>query len=211
MPSTSVSSLQRHCNNLQRCVTLHAGHSLSLTSDPPGTENSLRTSYKIVIELLKSHGIFDSEQELAKGQIVQLHPDQQEYFIFCRLISSVRGSAAPSDTLSFALGTKTWAYQGMVEMKTDHGVGDVEWRFYQPIRRALRVYGSYRCMAGGDSQGGFCKGELIGSGLVLFPRLLLQGGVSLNVVPRTPAHLGVVFEPSEVCLQGWFTDARCAA
>lgn len=207
MPSTSVSSLQRDCNNLQRCVTLHSGHSLSLTSDPFGTDTSLRNSYKLALELVKAHG----PQSVSDGEVVQLHPEQQEHFIFCKITSTSRGDSAFSETLSFALGTKNWAYQGLVEMTPDLGVGDVEWRFYQPTRRALRAFGSYRCMAGGDSQGRFCKGELLGSGLVLFPRLLLQGGRTLTVVPRTPAHLGVFFEPSEVSLGGWFTDARCAA
>jgi hypothetical protein len=211
MPLTSVSSLQRDCNNLQRSVKLHVGHSLSLASDPPVTETSLRNSYKLAIDLLKGCGASDTSRLWCDGDVVQLHPGQQEHFIFCK-VGSLGGTArGRSDTLSFALGTKSWAYQGMVEIQDDLGVGCVEWRFYQPTRRAQRLFGSYRCMAGGSSQGGFCKGELLGSALVLFPRLLLQGGGALQVVPRTPAHLGVVFESSDVCLGGWFSDARCAA
>lgn len=209
MPSTAVSSLQRDCNNLKRCVSLHTGHSLSLASDPPGTETALRNVYRIAIDLLKGDTVCGAPRKMGDGEVMQLHPDQRECFIFFKLTTVT--SAGISEKLSFAIGTKSWAYQGMVEMRPDDGVGCVEWRFYRPTRRALSAFGSYRCVAGGSSYGAFCSGELLGSAVVLFPRLLIQGGVSLKVVPRTPAHLGVVFEADTVCPEGWFTDARCAA
>lgn len=208
MPLITVSSLQRECNNLQRCVSLHAGHSLSLASDTSGAETFLRNVYKITIDLLKAQVAPELKRPSMEGAIVQLNPDNREHFIFCKLVSTSGGSA---DVLAFAVGTRSWAYQGMVEITAGREVGGVEWRFHQKIRRALRSFGSYRCMAEGNSHGAFCQGELIGSGLVLFPYLVLRGGSPLEVVPRAPAHLGIIFESNTDCLMGWFADARCAA
>ena len=137
---------------------------------------------------------------------------------FIRIIGSTSYSVSLSqrpavlaDGLAFAVGTRSWANQGMVEITAGREVRGVEWRFYQKIRSALRTFGTYRCMAAGNSYGAFCQGELIGSGLVLFPHLVLRGGSTLEVVPRTPAHLGVIFESNADCLMGCVADARYAA
>lgn len=208
MPSITVSSLQRECNNLQRCVSLHPGHSLSLASDAPGVETALRTVYKNTIGLLKGSAGSEVNGLFTEGEIAQLYPSTREHFIFCKLTATSGGFG---DVLAFAVGTKSWAYQGMVEITADRELGGVEWRFYQKIRSALRSFGSYRCMAAGSSYGAFCQGELVGSGLVLFPHLVFREGATLEAVLRTPAHLGVVFESNTDCLTGWFADARCAA